>query len=340
MIELQHIHKRYEKKENQVDALKDVNLTINKGEIYGVIGYSGAGKSTLIRLVNFLDRPTEGEVIIDGEKLSEQSPAQLREIKKEIGMVFQHFNLLESKTIFKNVAMPLILAKKSKEEINERVTELLDFVGLADKATNYPGELSGGQKQRVGIARALASNPKILLCDEATSALDPQTTDQILSLLKKVNREYGITIMIITHEMSVIQRNCHRVAVMEQGVVIEEGSVLEVFAHPQHRTTKNFVQTVVKTDIPEKIKQAFIEQGKNQFVKLELVGETREQALLQKLVKDFEVNVDVVFTNTVEIQETLLAIWYLSLDGTPDQINKLYAYLKEQQIRFEEVEVR
>ena len=205
MIELRNVHKTFIRKEVKIEALKSISLKVDKGDIFGVIGYSGAGKSTLIRLVNYLERPTEGQVLVDGHDLGAYSDKELRAAKKNIGMIFQHFNLLESKKVFDNVAIPLVLLKKSKAEIRKRVEELLAFVGLSDKAGSYPSELSGGQKQRVGIARALASNPSILLCDEATSALDPQTTSSILQLLKRINAEYNITIMIITHEMSVIQ---------------------------------------------------------------------------------------------------------------------------------------
>src|SRR4051794_16052592 len=233
MIEFQNLTKIYHSGDRQVAALNGIDLKINKGEIYGVIGYSGAGKSSLIRCVNFLEQPTSGKVIVDGHDLTALSTKEIREIKKNIGMIFQHFNLLNSKSVFANVAMPLTLAKAPKDQIKKRVYELLEFVGLADKADAYPDQLSGGQKQRVGIARALATQPTILLCDEATSALDPQTTSSILQLLKKVNQEYNIMILIITHEMSVIREICDRVAVMEEGKIIEEGTVFDVFSSPE-----------------------------------------------------------------------------------------------------------
>src|SRR5699024_306656 len=220
-----------------------VNLRINKGEIFGVIGFSGAGKSTLVRLINYLERPSSGKVYVEGKSLDTYNNAQLRKVRKDIGMIFQHFNLLQSKTIYQNIAMPLILAKTPKHIIRERVLELLKFVGVEDKEKSYPNELSGGQKQRIGIARALATNPSILLCDEATSALDPQTTDSILQLLKQINEKYKITIVMITHEMSTIQKICHKVAVMEEGRVIEEGEVTKVFSQPKQQATKDFVKT-------------------------------------------------------------------------------------------------
>ncbi|WP_067841944.1 methionine ABC transporter ATP-binding protein [Amphibacillus sediminis] len=339
MIELQDIHKVYEKKKSEVHALKGINLKIDKGDIFGVIGYSGAGKSTLVRLVNYLERPTKGDVIVDGKYLAKQSAKALRQIKKEIGMIFQHFNLLESKTIFQNVAMPLILSKRSKQEIKQRVTELLDFVGLKDKASHYPNELSGGQKQRVGIARALASNPKILLCDEATSALDPQTTQSILDLLKRVNEKYGITILLITHEMSVIQKICNKVAVMEQGEIIEQGSVLEVFGHPKHKTTKNFVQTVVKTELPEKIKQRLTDKGIDRLLKLEMVGTEAMPPILVQLIRDDQIQITIEFMDMTEIQDTNLAIWYLHFDGEESKREKVIANLEQHGVRIEEVSV-
>jgi len=337
MIILEDIHKVYLRKKVETTALKGVSLQVDKGDIFGVIGYSGAGKSTLVRLVNYLERPTSGKVIVDGQLLSDRSAHELRQIKKDIGMIFQHFNLLESKTIYQNVAMPLILSKKGKKEIKERVTELLTFVGLSDKANSYPNELSGGQKQRVGIARALASKPKILLCDEATSALDPQTTQSILDLLKKVNNEYGITIMLITHEMSVIQKVCNKVAVMEEGEIIEQGSVLDVFGHPKHTTSKNFVQTVVRTEIPANIKRKLAEREVSTLAKLEMVGDHATEPVLQALINKFHLDVSVVFTNMTEIQDTTLAIWYLQIEGKESDKRAAWKFLEEQNVRYEEV---
>lgn len=339
MIILEDIHKVYLRKNVETTALKGVSLQVDKGDIFGVIGYSGAGKSTLVRLVNYLERPTSGKVIVDGQLLSDRSAHELRQIKKDIGMIFQHFNLLESKTIYQNVAMPLILSKKGKKEIKERVTELLAFVGLSDKANSYPNELSGGQKQRVGIARALASKPKILLCDEATSALDPQTTQSILDLLKKVNNEYGITIMLITHEMSVIQKVCNKVAVMEEGEIIEQGSVLDVFGHPKHTTSKNFVQTVVRTEIPDNIKRKLAEREVTILTKLEMVGDHATEPVLQALINTYHLDVSVVFTNMTEIQDTTLAIWYLQIEGKESDKRAAWQFLEEQNVRYEEVTV-
>ena len=237
MIELQNIQKVFNRKDVKVDALKGVSLKVEKGDIFGVIGFSGAGKSTLIRMVNYLEQPTSGDVIVDNKNLGKLTSKELRDVRKQIGMIFQNFNLLESKTVFENVAIPLVLNYTPKNEIESRVKKLLEFVGLENKVNAYPDELSGGQKQRVGIARALATNPLILLCDEATSALDPQITDSILQLLKKINKEYNITILIITHEMNVIREVCNKVAVMEKGKIIEQGNLLDVFGNPKEETT-------------------------------------------------------------------------------------------------------
>lgn len=329
MIEMKSVYKSYKRKDVITEALKGINLQVQAGDIFGVIGYSGAGKSTLVRLVNYLERPTDGQVIVDGQVLADLSDSQLRVMKKQIGMVFQHFNLLESKTIFDNVAIPLILSKMSKREIKERVMELLEFVGLSDKAKSYPKELSGGQKQRVGIARALASNPKILLCDEATSALDPQTTHSILQLLKRVNKEYNITIMIITHEMSVIQEVCNRVAVMEAGEIIEQGSVLDVFGQPKHPTTKNFVKTVIHNSIPESVKRTLKQAENSRVFRMEVRGESASDPIVYHLMKDFDLKINILFANMTEIQDTTLVIMYMQFEGEVTEVEKALSFLRE-----------
>ncbi|WP_332698533.1 methionine ABC transporter ATP-binding protein [Halalkalibacter lacteus] len=327
MIELKDVCKTYFRQGITNEALKDIQLTVEKGDIYGVIGYSGAGKSTLIRLVNYLEKPTSGQVFVEGKALDSFTVRELRTVKKGIGMIFQHFNLLNSKSVYHNVALPLILSKKSKREINARVTELLEFVGLSDKASSFPNELSGGQKQRVGIARALASNPSILLCDEATSALDPQTTRSILQLLKKINIEYNITIMIITHEMSVIQEICNKVAVMEKGEIIEQGTVLEVFGHPQHPTTKTFVETVIHKSIPPSVKRLIKMENGSRIYSLEIIGDRASEPLVDSLIRSHDVKVNILFANISELQDTTLVNMYLQLQGEPSAIDKAIVYL-------------
>ena len=240
MIAIRNVTKEFDVNKQKVTALSDVNFTIEKGDIFGIIGFSGAGKSTLLRMINALEVPTSGHVEIDGVNINGLSFNELRKVRKRIGMVFQQFNLLNAKSVYDNVAIPLILNKVHKSEIDKKVKTLLDFVDLGDKANAYPGELSGGQKQRVGIARALATDPSILLCDEATSALDPDTTESILQLLERVNRELGVTVVIVTHEIDVIQKICNHVVVMEHGKLIESGSVLDVFSKPKHDTTKRY----------------------------------------------------------------------------------------------------
>ncbi|AIQ56770.1 methionine ABC transporter ATP-binding protein [Paenibacillus borealis] len=339
MIELRDIYKTFERKGQSIEALRGVSLHVSKGDIYGVIGYSGAGKSTLIRLVNYLERPTGGEVLVEGEPLAAYNPAQLRAAKKKIGMIFQHFNLLESKTVFDNIAIPLVLLKRSKKEIQDRVTELLKFTGLEDKAKSYPKELSGGQKQRVGIARALATNPSILLCDEATSALDPQTTKSILELLKKINKEYNITIMIITHEMAVIQQICNKVAVMEQGEIIEQGKVLDVFGNPHHPTTQSFVQTVIHNSVPQSVLNTLKAEPGRRLFRLKFVGGTASEPIINSLIRRFEVNANILFANMTEIQQTTLGTMILQLHGEHTVIDQAAAFIVSQGVDIQEVEV-
>ncbi|WP_339250923.1 methionine ABC transporter ATP-binding protein [Paenibacillus sp. FSL P2-0089] len=337
MIELRNVYKTFTRKEVKIEALKGISLKVEKGDIFGVIGYSGAGKSTLIRLVNYLERPSEGQVLVDGYDLGAYSDKELRAAKKNIGMIFQHFNLLESKKVFDNVAIPLVLLKKSKAEIRKRVEELLEFVGLSDKAGSYPSELSGGQKQRVGIARALASNPSILLCDEATSALDPQTTQSILQLLKRINAEYNITVMIITHEMSVIQEICNKVAVMEEGRIIEQGSVLNVFGEPKHQTTQNFVKTVIQNSMTSSVRRTLKTEQGSRVYKLNFAGESASEPVLYEIIRSYGVKVNILFANTTEIQETTLGTIIVQLQGDPAQMEAALNYMKQHEVRVEEV---
>ena len=248
MIKLSNIRKTYD---GSTYALQGINLDIAKGEIYGIIGKSGAGKSTLIRCINMLEAPTAGEVVVDGLNLTKMPDNQLRLARKDIGMIFQHFNLLSSATVYENVAFPLKLSGKSAKEIQDKVLPLLELVGLESKKDQYPAQLSGGQKQRVGIARALANNPKVLLCDEATSALDPQTTKSILDLLKDINQSLQLTIVLITHEMQVIKEICDKVAVIENGKIIEQGPVIDIFSKPQQETTRDFISAIINHDLPE-----------------------------------------------------------------------------------------
>ena len=338
MIEFIDVDKTYQGSDAPIHALDNINFKVDTGEIYGVVGYSGAGKSTLIRCVNQLERASAGQVIVDGKDLTTLEPAELRVTKKRIGMIFQHFNLLNSKTIYTNVAMPLILNKTPKNEIKKRVTELLDFVGLSDKASQYPDQLSGGQKQRVGIARALATNPSILLCDEATSALDPQTTESILELLRMINKEYNITILLITHEMSVIRDVCHKVAVMENGKIIERGSVFDVFTNPQTETGRRFVNTVMQTELPNYVEELIEDSGSSQFIyRINFISKLAVKPYLSQISKLYDLDVNVLFGNITELQGVPFGNLIVQFDGAEDELKKALLYLDENNVQYSEV---
>lgn len=340
MIEFRQVSKTFNKKKQTIDALKDVSFTVNRNDIFGVIGYSGAGKSTLVRLVNHLEAASNGQVIVDGHDITNYSDKMMRDIKKDIGMIFQHFNLLNSATVFKNVAMPLILSKKSKTEIKQRVTEMLEFVGLSDKKDQFPDELSGGQKQRVAIARALVTNPKILLCDEATSALDPATTASILTLLKNVNQTFGITIMMITHEMRVIKDICNRVAVMEKGQVVETGTVKEVFSHPKTTIAQNFVSTVIQTEPSTSLIRRLNDEQVGDFKDYKIFVEETQvtQQIINDLIQICGREVKILFSSMSEIQgNTVCYMWLrFNIDQQFDD-TAINQYFKEKNIQFEEV---
>ncbi|MBU5212302.1 methionine ABC transporter ATP-binding protein [Heyndrickxia oleronia] len=328
MIKFEGVSKVFQSKGREVAAVQDVSLSIEKGEIFGVIGFSGAGKSTLLRLVNLLERPTTGKVIVNDQENLSLTEKELRMMRQRIGMIFQTFNLFNSRTVFGNVAYPLKLAKVPKQEINRRVTELLQFVGLADKAKYYPEQLSGGQKQRVGIARALATSPDILICDEATSALDPETTSDILNLLKKVNEEYNVTILLITHEMQVIRNICDRVAVMENGRVIEEGSVFDIFTNPKTQTTKNFISSVLNDKISSKLFEKLRSNPSSRLYRLVFTGEETSKPLLSDIAKSYQVDVNIIYGNISELQEVLFGQLIVELQGTDHEVDKAVKHLE------------
>lgn len=342
MIKFENVSKQYERNGITTQALQNINLTIQKGDIYGIIGYSGAGKSTLVRLINFLEKPTQGNVIIQNQSLNQLSNPQLRQVRRKIGMIFQHFNLLESKTVYENIAIPLVLIKKDKQAIKQKVYELLEFVGLSDKAHSYPKELSGGQKQRIGIARALANDPDILLCDEATSALDPQTTQSILELIKKINDQYKITVVLITHEMHVIEQICHKVAVMEKGKIIEHGNVLDVFGHPKHKTTQNFVSSVINDQIPAGVVENLleIEGDKNniKLFKLEFLGRSASEPVMNSLILQQKVVVNILFAHMSEIEKTVLGSMFVQLKGSDSNIEQSVHFLREHGVNVTEIQ--
>ncbi|MGE9547657.1 methionine ABC transporter ATP-binding protein [Snodgrassella sp. CS2] len=333
MIIFENIKKTYIKNKQQVHALNDINLTVDTGDIYGLIGWSGAGKSSLIRQVNQLEKPTSGIVKVDGVDLNKLDVKAQRAHKKKIGMIFQHFNLLESKTVAQNIAIPLVLQGINKEEIERRVEAMLSYVDLSGKKASYPSQLSGGQKQRVGIARALITEPSILLCDEATSALDPQTTLSILKLLKQINSERNITILLVTHEMEVISSICNKVAVMEKGQVIEQGSVLDIFSAPQQETTKKFVSTVINAEIPEAVLESLTEQGN--IFRLEFLGDSAREPVVNELILKQLVEINILFANMREIGGVVLGSMFIQMNGTETDVDKAVAFLQERGVKVE-----
>ena len=338
MIRFEHVSKTFQTKNGPFDALKDVSFEIEKGDIYGVIGYSGAGKSTLIRMVNALETPTSGNVWVEGKGIGTLNQKELRNLRKGIGMIFQQFNLLESKTIYDNVAIALKLNGVSKKDIEKRVTELLDFVELSDKKYSYPGQLSGGQKQRVGIARALANNPSILLCDEATSALDPKTTDSILELLKKINEMLHITIVIITHEMNVIQKICNKVAVMDYGQVVETGSVIQVFSDPRSDIARRFVGNLIRDVIPEPLVESIRRETRNsRLLSIKLENTDSTEPLLWEINRRFEVETNILYSTINVIQGIVVGIMLVLFTGTDEEIEKAEQYILESKEEYREV---
>ena len=339
MIELRNIEKTFDGADGAVAALRGINLTIGTGEIYGIIGLSGAGKSTLIRCVNMLERPTRGEVIIDGEYMTKLSASELRRARKNIGMIFQHFNLLSSANVYDNVAFPLRLDNVGESEIRERVMPLLSLVGLDDKAHHYPSQLSGGQKQRVGIARALASNPKVLLSDEATSALDPQTTKAILSLILDINKKLGITVIVITHEMQVIKDICDKVAVISGGVIAEEGSVLDVFTSPRQPITKEFISVIMPNELPIEFRGKEISSdpvaGAKLLVRLMFIGDSADEPVIAALIRNYPIDVSILSGNVDHIKDTPYGRLLIGMTGEQSAIDEAMAFLQSKDIRIE-----
>ena len=324
---------------NQVKALDQINLEIASGDIYGIIGMSGAGKSTLVRCLNYLEKPTAGVVKIHGKDLSTLKGRQLRKERQKIAMIFQHFNLLMQKNVLDNICFPLVIAGVSKKQAKKRAVELLQIVGLADKAKAYPGQLSGGQKQRVAIARALANNPDILLCDEATSALDPQTTQSILELLQQINHDYGITIVLITHEMAVVKEICHRVAVMEHGRVVEQGDVFNVFADPKQEITKNFIHT---TSNLQKIEELVAEnspvvqlQPGEVIVRLSYLQRNVSEPLISTVSRKFNISLNIIFADITIVQDAPIGGTVAIISGERQKITEAVEYLIEKNVGVE-----
>ena len=339
MIQLEHISKSFVTASGTVHAVQDVNLQIGEGEIFGIIGFSGAGKSTLVRCINLLERPTEGRVIVDGEDLTAMDLKKLREVRKKIGMIFQHFDLMRSRTVFQNIAFPLKKSGLSKAEKEKKIESLLELVGLSDKKDAYPSQLSGGQKQRVAIARALANDPKVLLCDEATSALDPQTTQSILKLLKQVNETLGITIVLITHEMAVVKDICDRVAIMEQGRVVEEGDTVSVFSHPKEAMTKDFIDTAsnlgkIHDLIAEGHSLTEIQPGE-QMVLLTYSGSNAGQPLISALAEKFSVSANIIYGNIDYLKGKPLGKLVVTLSGEKEAMDQAIDYIRSLGVEME-----
>ena len=347
MVTIEHLCKTYNLKTGNVTALKDVSLQVKKGEIYGIIGYSGAGKSTLVRCLNLLEKPDSGSVVIDGVSLVDTSyndsgvpevkylnSRELNTARKKIGMIFQHFNLFDRRTVFDNIAYPLKYSGKSKEQIRQRVQELLELVDLGDKAYVYPAQLSGGQKQRVAIARALANNPKVLLSDEATSALDPEATEAILQLLLKLNKELGLTIVLITHEMSVIRAVCDKVAVMENGEVVEEGETYDIFADPRTPITRKFVGV---TSGFSNVKEIMEKSPGGKLYHLLFTRDAITRAAISRVSREYDVDLDILLANIDLLRGGTLGRMLVAASGEKENIQKAFESLEQENVIIREV---
>ncbi|GAB7521020.1 methionine ABC transporter ATP-binding protein [Paraburkholderia sp. 2C] len=340
MIELRNISQRFAGPRGPIDALHNVNLSIPSGEVFGIIGRSGAGKSTLVRTINLLTRPTEGNVVVGGRDLTTMSAGELRDARREIGMIFQHFNLLSSRTVFDNVALPLELTGIKRAEIEAAVLPLLDLVGLSAQKDRYPSQISGGQKQRVGIARALASRPKVLLSDEATSALDPETTRAILDLLKRINRELGLTVVMITHQMDVIKQVCDRVAVLDAGRVVEQGKVIDVFLQPHHEVTRALIGDVIAQELPPAMKArvaARLQTGSGHLLRLAFSGSGVDQPILSETIRRYELDFNILHGQIDEIQGQAFGSLAVLAGGEPAKVAEAIAFLREQHVVVEEM---
>ena len=340
MITLENISKTYITKSGVVNALSNVHLQVQKCEIFGVIGRSGAGKSTLIRCVNLLERPTSGRVMLDGQDLLSLSKAQLRQARHNIGMVFQHFNLLSSRNAFDNVAFPLELIGKSKREIKHSVQVLLDLVGLTDRAQWYPDQLSGGQKQRVAIARALATQPRVLLCDEMTSALDPDSTTAILELIQRIHAELQLTILLITHEMEVIKTIADRVAVLDKGRIVECRDVVNLFKNPENEVTKSFVQSTMKFTLPtamqKQLQNVYFENA-SVLLKIQFIGKTAAEPIINELVKHHVISANILYANLSMLHHDMIGVMVLSISGKQSALEKAHEFLQQHDLGVEVV---
>jgi D-methionine transport system ATP-binding protein len=330
MIQLQHISKIFEHNKTPIHALKDITIHVPQGKIYGVIGKSGAGKSTLIRCVNLLEKPTSGKIFFDNQEITHLSNRKLIKIRQKISMIFQHFNLLSSRTVFDNIAFPLELSQTPKSKIKQKVNELIELVGLVEKADAYPSNLSGGQKQRVAIARALASEPKVLLCDEATSALDPETTRSILALLKDINQKLGLTILLITHEMDVVKQICDQVAVISNGELVEQSSVGEMFSHAKTDIARQFIQSTLHLNIPDDYLTRLSpepKEGLNPLVRLEFTGVSVDSPLLSQIAKEFEIDSNIISAQMDYAGGVKFGLMLAEMKGNPESMAPAIQFL-------------
>lgn len=336
MIDLKNIDVHFQSDEHVIKAVKNVSLTIERGDIYGVVGYSGAGKSTLVRTINLLQKPTNGSVHVNELDMLSLSPKELRLARKKIGMIFQHFNLMNARTVSGNILYALRSSELSKEEKRLRVTELLELVGLSDKQDAYPSQLSGGQKQRVGIARALANDPEVLLCDEATSALDPKTTTDILKLLKELNQKLGLTIVLITHEMDAIKEICNKVAVMEDGEIIEEGSIVKIFTEPENSLTQEFIQTAL--GINQALKKLSLQKdlmdlsSNSQVAQLAFKEGSASQPFIKEVYERFRIGTNIVYGNVEILSDEIIGYLVVIFTGEYDALQETYQFLEENNI--------
>lgn len=335
LIRIENLTKIYTSRKERVVAIEDITLHIPKGAIYGIIGLSGAGKSTLVRCINRLEEPTSGRIIIDGQDLTAMSASELRQARQKIGMIFQHFHLLNSRTVFDNIAFPLEIAGYKKEDIERRVKELLPLVGLEDKANVYPSQLSGGQKQRVGIARALATNPKVLLCDEATSALDPQTTLSILDLLKDINQRFGLTIIMITHEMKVVKEICTDVAVIHESKIVEQGPVETVFIQPQSAIAREFISSVFPNELPAELLRELAAHPNSEIVRIHFLGSRASDPIIADLMKECDVRANILYGSIDHLRSTLFGTLTLELQGAPEHLAEAHQYLAQRGLKVE-----
>ena len=345
MIKLEHITQTYVSPDGTAfDALTDVSIHIRSGEIFGIIGRSGAGKSTLVRCINLLNRPTSGSVIVDGQDLTKLPDDNLRKVRRSIGMIFQHFNLLSSRTVYDNIALPLELTGTPKDQIREKITPLIHLVGLDEHANKYPSQLSGGQKQRVGIARALANDPKVLLSDEATSALDPETTVATLELLKRINQELGVTIVMITHEMNVVKQICGRVVVMNKGQIVEEGDVIDIFARPQSETTRALIGPVMARDLPQSIvdtvnaSRALNGRDNVHLLHLSFIGGEVTEPVISLASREFGINFNILRGTVDDLQGRTLGTLTLLVVAPGETYRKAVEFIRDRGVLVEEIQ--